>query len=219
MDIDHMGEKVVQQLVEKKLVGKPSDIYKLTADDLAKLEGFKEKSIHNLLTSIDKSRHVTLSRFILALSIRYVGEETADILAHEAGSMHKLMEMSYEQLLAIDGVGEKMAEAIVAHFKDLANVKEIEELLEAGVKPQAPKKITRTDHAFFGKIFVLTGSLEKYSRDQATQLIKERGGKVSGSVSKNTDYVLAGEDPGSKLDKAKELKVQVLSEKQFEEML
>lgn len=219
MDIDHMGEKVVEQLVKKKLIHRVSDIYTLTAEDLAKLEGFKEKSIHNLLTSIDKSRHVSLARLILALSIRYVGEETAEILSQEAGSMQKLAEMSEEELLNIEGVGDKMAEAIVAYFKDHNNVKEIDLLLKNGVKPHAAKKVIQTGHAFFGKIFVLTGTLHNHTRDQAEALIKERGGKVTGSVSKKTDYVLVGEDPGSKLDKAHELHIKTLSEKQFEHML
>jgi DNA ligase (NAD+) len=219
MDIDHMGEKVVEQLVRKKLVKHVSDIYKLTAEDLVQLEGFKEKSIHNLLTSIDKSRQVSLARFILALSIRYVGEETAEILAQQAGSIQKLSEMTEEGLLKIDGVGDKMAVAIVAYFQESSNLKEIELLLENGVKPEASQKVIRTDHAFSGKTFVLTGALQNYTRDQAEDLIKERGGKVTGSVSKKTDFVLVGEDAGSKLDKAKELQIQILSEKQFEGML
>lgn len=219
MDIDHMGEKVVEQLVKKKLISRVSDIYTLTAEDLAKLEGFKEKSIQNLLTSIEKSRYVSLARFILALSVRYVGEETAEILAQEAGSIEKLAEMPGEELLKIEGVGDKMAEAIVASFKDPDNLKEIELLLKNGVKPHATKKVIRTDHAFSSKTFVLTGSLQNYSRDQAEALIKERGGKITGSVSKKTDYVLVGEDPGSKLDKAHELQIKVLSETQFMEML
>ena len=219
MDIDHMGEKVVEQLVRKKLIKQVSDIYQLTPEDLAQLEGFKEKSIHNLLTSIDKSRHVSLARFILALSIRYVGEETAEILSQEAGSIEKLSQMSEEDLLKIDGVGEKMAVAIVAYFKDPSNLKEIELLLMGGVQPQASKKIIRTDHAFSSKTFVLTGSLQNFTRDQAEALIKERGGKVTGSVSKKTDFVLVGEDAGSKLEKAKELQIQILSENDFEQML
>jgi DNA ligase (NAD+) len=191
MDIDHMGEKVVEQLVKKKLISRVSDIYILTAEDLATLEGFKEKSIHNLLTSIDKSRHVPLARFLLALSIRYVGEETAEILAQESGSVDKLAEMSEEELLKIEGVGDKMAEAIVAYFKDPDNLKEIELLLKNGVKPHATKKVIRTDHAFSGKTFVLTGSLQNHSRDQAEALIKERGRK-SDRFSQQKNRLCAG---------------------------
>ncbi len=219
MDINHLGEKVAEQLVEKKLIKKPSDIYTLTADDLAKLEGFKEKSIQNLLHGIDASRHVSLARLICALGIPHVGEETAELLAQEAGSIHQLAKMTQDDLLRIEGIGEKMAEAIKSYFQDPKNLKEIEALLAHGVKPEPPKQITRTGHLFSGKTFVLTGALQNYSRDQAAQLIKERGGKVSSSVSKNTDFVLVGEDPGSKLDKAKELKIPTLTEKQFESLL
>lgn len=219
MDINHLGEKVVEQLVKKGLVSRLSDLYRLTEKDLEKLEGFKEKSIHNLLTAIDASRHCTLSRFILALGIRYIGEETADLLAREAGSIEALMSMKEDDLLNIEGVGEKMAAAVVAYFGEKDHVKEIESLLEVGVKPIAPKKVVLRGHPFEGKTFVLTGTLEHYSRDQATDLIKERGGKVTGSVSKKTDYVLFGEEAGSKLDKAKELGIELLTEKQFEKML
>lgn len=219
MDIDHLGEKVVEQLVKKKLIHKPSDLYSLTASDLSQLEGFKEKSIHNLLSSIDASRNVSLARFIIALNIRYIGEETAELLAREAGSIQKLAEMNEDELLSIQGVGDKMAQALIHFFKESHNRKEIEALLEAGVKPHAPKKITRTDHAFFGKTFVLTGSLTAFSRDEAAELIKERGGKVTGSVSKKTDYVVVGEDPGSKLDKAKELHIAILTEHAFKDLL
>lgn len=219
MDIDHLGEKVVEQLVKKGLVDTLSDLYKLGPKDLAKLEGFKEKSIHNLLTSIEASRHVALSRFILALGIRYIGEETAEILAQESGSIDKLAHMTKDELLEIEGVGEKMAEAIVEHFKDRTHLEEIEALLDAGVKPEAPKKIKDIGHPFYGKIFVLTGSLQNYTRSQASTLIKERGGKVSGSVSHQTDFVLVGEEAGSKLDKAKKLGTKLLSEEQFTKML
>jgi DNA ligase (NAD+) len=219
MDIDHLGEKVVEQLVKKKLIRQPSDLYSLTAKDLAQLDGFKEKSIHNLLHSIDVSRKVLLSRFIIALNIRYIGEETADILAREAGSIHKLAAMSKDDLLSIQGVGDKMADALVHFFKEASHRKEIENLLAAGVHPEAPKKITRTDHAFFGKTFVLTGALQGFTRDEAAEQIKERGGKVTGSVSKKTDYLLVGEDPGSKLDKARELHIHILDEHQFKELL
>ncbi|MBS0615942.1 MAG: NAD-dependent DNA ligase LigA [Verrucomicrobia bacterium] len=219
MDINHLGEKVVEQLVKKGLVDRLSDLYRLTAKDLEKLEGFKEKSIHNLLTAIDASRRSSLSRLIMALGIRYVGEETAELLAGEAGSIEALMMMKEEDLLGIEGVGEKMASAIAAYFADKENVNEIQSLLDVGVQPAAPKKIVLRGHAFEGKIFVLTGTLQNYSRDQATELIKERGGKVTGSVSKKTDYVLVGEEAGSKLDKAKELGIRLLEEKEFEKLL
>lgn len=127
--------------------------------------------------------------------------------------------MGQEDFLAIEGIGEKMAQALVAYFADKEHMKEIEALLGVGVKPQAPKTIKRTDHAFSSKTFVLTGSLQDYTRQEATDLIKERGGKVTGSVSSNTDYVLAGDKAGSKLDKAKKLGIKILSEQEFQKML
>lgn len=219
MDIDHLGIKVVEQLVKKGFVKRISDIYTLTEKELAQLEGFKEKSIQNLLTSIDKSRHVNLSKFLLALGIRYVGKETADLLAQEVGSIDKLAEMSEENFLEIEGIGDKMAEALVAYFKEKSHLQEIILLLENGVHPVAQKREKRTDHLFYGKTLVLTGTLQDYSRSQATELVKERGGKVAGSVSRNTDFVVAGEEAGSKLDKAKELGVEILSETQFKKLL
>lgn len=219
MDIDHMGEKVVEQLFNKGFVTHPSDIYTLTEKELAQLDGFKEKSIENLLTSIDKSRHVTLSRLILALGIKYVGEGTAEVLAEHVHDIDRLSKMSVDELLEIEGVGEKIAQSIVDYFAEPSHLKEIHALLKAGVKVQAPKIVRRKDHAFSGKTLVLTGTLHNYSRTEATQLIKERGGKVSGSVSSKTDFLVAGEDPGSKLDKAKELKIKVLNEYDFERML
>jgi DNA ligase (NAD+) len=218
MDIEHMGERVVEQLVEKGLVKRISDIYLLEEKDLAKLEGFKDKSIRNLLESIDASRKCSFARFIMGLGIKYVGTETAELLAEEAGDLEKLLEMSEEDFDAIEGIGEKTAKAVAAFLKDKDNVHEIKRLLANGVHPQKMKSKIK-GHSFAGKVFVLTGSLEHYSRDEATALIKERGGKTSGSVSKNTDYVLVGEEPGSKHDKAKELGIKIISEKQFKEML
>lgn len=218
MDIDHLGIKVIEQLVKKKLVVRLSDLYHLTKDALSQLEGFKEKSIANLLQSLDLSRRVSLPRFILALGIRYVGEEMAEILAQEAGSIEKLAEMSEERLLHIEGVGEKVAKAVVAFFEDPKNREEVNALLEAGVEP-TPLLPRRTDHLFSDKTFVLTGSLGHYTRSEAESLIKERGGRVTGSVSRSTDFVVVGEDPGSKLDKAKKLSIQLLTEKEFTNLL
>lgn len=219
MDIDHMGERVVEQLVEKGLVTRVSDIYTLDEVALSKLDGFKEKSIQNLLASIDSSRHCTLARFIMGLGIKYVGTETAELLADEAGDLDHLLRLREEDLLSIEGIGEKTARAIAEHFQDKEHLHEIQRLLDHGVTPKKTTKQKRTGHAFSGKTFVLTGGLTHYTRDEATALIKERGGKVSGSVSKKTDYVLAGSDPGSKYDKAKELGVPILSEEQFRKML
>ena len=219
MDIEHMGEKVVEQLFHKKLVHTISDIFTLTEHDLAKLEGFKEKSIQNLMESIDKSRHVSLARFLLAIGIKYVGEGTAELLAEHVGDIEKLAEMSAEELKEIQGIGDKIAHSIVEYFKDAEHKKEIHQLIKHGVKLKAQKITRRKDHAFSDKVFVLTEALQNYSRDEATKLIKERGGKVTGSVSQKTDFVLVGEDPGSKLDKARELHIKTLSQEQFEKML
>ncbi len=219
MDIDHLGAKVAEQLVRKELVSHLSDIYRLNVESLTKLEGFKEKSIHNLLSSIDRSRHVTLSRFILALGIRFIGEESAEILAEECRSIEKLSQLSQEDFLKIDGIGDKMAEALVLYFQDPENVQEIEALLQAGVSPEPPKQDRRTDHLFSGKSFVLTGTLPSYTRGQAEALIKERGGKISSTVSKNTDYLLVGEEAGSKLEKAKKLQIQLLDKAEFRQLL
>jgi len=219
MDIEHMGERVVEQLVEKGLVSRISDIYLLNEESLSKLDGFKEKSIHNLLASIEQSKKCTLSRFIMGLGIKYVGTETADLLAEQATDLEQLMEMNAEDLDKIGGIGEKTAQAIAEHFKDPDNREEVKLLLLHGVLPAKSEKKKIVGHLFDGKIFVLTGSLPTLSRDEASDLIKERGGKVTGSVSKKTNYVLVGEDAGSKLDKAKELKIEILSEDQFRALL
>ncbi len=218
MDIDHLGPEIVKKLVEYGFVSHLSDLYRLTEDELEQLEGFKEKSIKNLLRSIENSKKTTLARFIFAIGIPYVGEGTAQLLADAAGSMEKLEKMSEEELCGIDGVGDKVAASIVEFMQDPAHLKEIEDLLSLGVTPTAQhKKIA--GHSFAGKTFVLTGSLEGLTRSEAGALIKERGGKVSGSVSKKTHFVLVGEDPGSKYDKAKDLGIEILDEAAFQKML
>ncbi len=215
MDIDNLGEKVVEQLYNNGFVQMPSDIFRLTEEQLAQLDNFKAKSIHNLITSIEKAKNVTFSRFIMALGIKYVGSGTADALAIKAGDIHHLMHMSKEDLLKIEGIGEKVANAICEYFAESKNHLEIEKLLAHGVKPQSIKSMTFSGHAFNGKTFVLTGTLQKYARNEAALLIKERGGKVIDNVSKKTDFVVAGENPGSKLEKAKSFGVKILSEADF----
>jgi len=218
MDIDHLGPEIVKKLSDEGFVTHLSDIYRLTEEELAQLEGFKEKSIHNLLASIKKSKETTLARFILSMGIPYVGEGTAELLADYARSIDKLKEAEEEALCAIDGVGDKVAHAVVDYFADEEHLKEIDALLSLGVNPKYSKKRI-ADHPFSDKIFVLTGTLENYSRSEAASLIKERGGKVSSSVSKKTDYILLGEEPGSKYEKGKKLGVEILSEEAFQKLL
>lgn len=215
MDIDNLGEKVIEQLFKKGFVHMPSDIFRLTEEQLAQLDNFKAKSIHNLLTSIEKARDVTLARFIMALGIKYVGSGTADALAIKAGDIHQLMQMSKEDLMKIEGVGEKVAGAVFDYFVDEKNRQEIEKFLANGVRLQSRKTLVYGDHIFNGKTFVLTGTLQSYSRHEAAALIKERGGKVTDSVSKKTDFVVIGENAGSKLEKAQTLGINILSEQDF----
>lgn len=215
MDIDHLGEKVMAQLIEKGFVNAPSDLYKLTEKELSQLTGFKEKSVRNLLSSIEKSKAVTFSRFIMGLGIKYVGSETAELLAKKGGTVERLSLMTRDELVEIHGIGDKVADAVVHYFFQPGNLDEIRRLIQAGVNPKIVEVVKFTDHPFFSKTFVLTGTLEHYTRPSAAALIKERGGSVTNSVSKKTAFILAGADPGSKLDKGKALGVPILSEEEF----
>lgn len=220
MDIEGMGEKVVEQLIQRGFISRPSDIYLLSEAELSQLEGFKEKSVHNLLEGIEKSKSISLPRFIMSLGIPHVGAGISELLALKSGDIATLSNMTEDELLQIEGIGPKVAAAVVEYFKDKHNKEEIDHLLSRGVAPQ--KIVSQniySEHLFKGKTFVLTGTLPNYSRSAAAALIKERGGKVTESVSKNTDFVLAGADPGSKLEKAHKLGVKVLSESEFTQML
>ncbi|MBA2728138.1 MAG: NAD-dependent DNA ligase LigA [Parachlamydiaceae bacterium] len=219
MDIEGLGKKVVQQLVEKGFVNSPSDIYKLTTTELATLDGFKDKSINNLLTAIDKTRQIPLNRFIMALGIPNVGLGTAEEIARKVKSIDKLSSLTVEELIEIEGIGSKSAEQIAEYFSQPGNREEIQRLLELGITPTSSSQIQHEGHIFSGKLFVLTGALEKFTRTEAANLIKERGGKISEAVSKKTDFVLAGDAPGSKLEKAKTLGVAILNEEEFEALL
>jgi DNA ligase (NAD+) len=218
MNIEHLGDKVMEQLVEMGLVTAYPDIFTLEKEDLLQLEGFKEKSADNLLQSINKAKKTTLDRFILAIGIPHVGAQTARDLAATSGSIDKLIEMLEEELLAIDGIGEKVAEAIVSFFDNPIHIQQILECLSYGIQLQSPERIS-SGSPFQDKTVVITGTLEHYTRDEAAEEIRKRGGKVSSSVSKKTDYLLLGEDPGSKYDKAKKLGVPILSEKEFTDLL
>lgn len=218
MDIDHLGEKVVEKLVEKGFVKELPDFYRLTEEKIRELEGFKDKSVHNLLESIERSKETTLPRFLFALGIKHIGITTAEAISEAAGDIHNLMKMTYDELLDIEGMGPKATQELIDFLQNPHNIQEIKELLALGVNPKATRK-QKTGHSFEGKTFVLTGSLSQYTRREAEALIKERGGKVTSSVSAQTDFVLAGDDPGSKFDKAKKLGVTILTEGQFQKSL
>ncbi len=219
MDIEGLGDKLVDQLVDGGMVKTPADLYKLGLVALANLPRMAEKSAANLLAAIDGSRHTTLARFIYALGIRNVGEATARDLARHFGSLDALMEADEERLQAVPDVGPIVARSIVDFFAEPHNREVIEQLRAAGVSWEEGVPSTPESGAAVGKTFVLTGTLPNLSRDEAKALIESRGGKVTGSVSKKTDYVVAGADPGSKLAKAEALGVPVLDEAGLQRLL
>ncbi len=216
MNIDGMGDALVNQLTERGLVKNVADIYKLTKDDLLSLERMGDKSAQNILDEIENSKKLPLERVIYGLGIRMVGERTAQFLAEHFGSMEALESAGVEELQDVNEVGPRIAESIVEFFSIAANRKLVERLREAGLTLTGQKKQRGTKLA--GKTFVLTGTLAHFTRDEAKKMIEDAGGKVTGSVSKKTDYVVAGADAGSKLDKAKELGVAVIDEKEMEEL-
>ena len=217
MNIDGMGDVLVAQLADQGLVKNVADIYKLTKEDLLSLERMGDKSAQNILDEIENSKKLPLERVIYGLGIRMVGERTAQFLSEHFGSMEALENAGVEELQDVNEVGPRIAESIVEFFSIPANHKLIERLREAGLTLKGQKRERGTKLA--GKTFVLTGTLTKYSRDEAKKLIEDAGGKVAGSVSKKTDYVVAGAEAGSKLGKAKELGVAVINEKEMEQLL
>jgi DNA ligase (NAD+) len=217
MNIDGMGDALVNQLTERGLVKNVADIYKLTKADLLSLERMGDKSAQNILNEIENSKKLPLERVIYGLGIRMVGERTAQFLAEHLGSMEALEEAGVEELQNVNEVGPRIAESIVEFFSIAANRKLVERLRQAGLTLSGQKKQRGTKLA--EKTFVLTGTLAHFTRDEAKKMIEDAGGKVTGSVSKKTDYVVAGADAGSKLDKAKDLGVKVIDEKEMHQLL
>ena len=216
MNIDGMGEALVNQLTDRGLVQNVADIYKLTKDDLLSLERMGEKSAQNVLREVEASKKLPLERVIYGLGIRFVGERTAQFLAEHFGSMDALMNANEEELQQAAEVGPRIAQSIAEFFQEPRNRELVERLRKAGLTFAGTKKKRGTKLA--GKTFVLTGTLTR-PREQAKKMIEDAGGRVSGSVSKKTDYVVAGADAGSKLDKAKELRISVIGEKDLNELL
>jgi len=220
LDIEGLGDKLVDQLVDAELVRSPADLFKLGLASLAGLERIAERSAANVLAAIDKARSTTLARFIFALGIRHVGESTARDLALHFGSIEALMNASEAELLEVADVGPVVATSIARFFAEKHNREVVGELRAAGVHwPQGKSSAARRAGPFAGKTVVLTGTLPSLSRDAASDLIRAAGGKTASAVSKKTDYVLAGADAGSKLDKARDLGVVVIDEAQFRHMI
>jgi DNA ligase (NAD+) len=219
MDIEGLGDKLVDQLVDAELVETPVDLYRLQLDTLAALERMGEKSAANLVDAIDRSRHTTLARFIYALGIRNVGETTARDLARSFGDIGALVQAGVERLQQVPDVGPVVAQSIAAFFAEPHNREVVKGLLDCGVQPQHAGAAPAAAGALRGRTLVLTGTLPTLTREQAAALVEAAGGKVAGSVSKKTDYVVAGADPGSKYDKARSLGIAVLDEAGLLELL
>jgi DNA ligase (NAD+) len=218
MDINGLGEAIIEELINRGLIRNITDIYKLTFEDIASLKKNGKKFAQNLMDAIEESKHRDLYRLVNALGIRHVGVKLAKSLCKTYDTMDKLMAATYEELYMKEEIGKIIAESIYSFFKEEQTIDLINKLKEYGVNMQAIKE-EGTDERLAGLTFVLTGTLEKYSREEAQEIIEKYGGKTSGSVSKKTSYVLAGEAAGSKLTKAQELGIKIITEQEFEEMV
>jgi len=219
-DIDGMGDKLVEQMTAKGLLNSYADIFYLTKEKIETLERMGPKSAENLINAIDASKKITLDRFLSALGIRHVGENIADILANKFGNLDKILSASVEELENVEGIGHEIAKSIRGFFDQDENRKTIQKILDGGVQISSVQKTEEKEKGSLqGKVFVLTGTLEGMTRDQAKAAIESAGGKVTGSVSKNTDYVVAGESPGSKIDKAKKLGIEIIDEEALKDLI
>ncbi|MFQ6117618.1 MAG: helix-hairpin-helix domain-containing protein, partial [Candidatus Bipolaricaulia bacterium] len=218
LDIDGLGEKLVDQLVEKGLIKDMADIFHLKQEELAALERMGEKSASNLLEAIERSKKIPFSRFIYALGIRHIGEHLADVLAQWYADIDELMGADEEELQKIPEIGPEVAESIARFFADERNRETIRRLLEAGVTP-IPERVEGAKLPLEGKRFVFTGSLREFTRDEAEELVKRLGGAATSAVSRRTDYVVVGENPGAKLARARELGIKIITEEEFKELV
>ena len=220
MDVEGLGDKLVEQLVEQDLVHTPADLYRLESSILASLPRMAEKSAQNLLDAVAKSKATTLARFLFALGVRHVGEATAKDLARHFGDIDRVMQASIDELLRVNDVGPVVAQSIRQFFDEPHNRVVVEQLRACGIHwPQPDANVATAASPFVGKTVVLTGALTAMSRDQAKERLESLGAKVAGSVSKKTDFVVAGTEAGSKLEKAQQLGITVLAEAQFLQML
>ena len=216
MDIENLGSALIEQLVDSGLVKNFADVYELTAEKVSSLERMAEKSAANVIKAIEKSKTQPLPRFIAAMGIRHVGSASSEILAEEFNSLEAIKKADLETLKNIDQIGPIMAQSVFDYFHNEKNLSVIDKLLKAGVNPVASAK--KKSQVLAGKTIVVTGTLKNFSRSEIAQVIKDNGGKTSSSVSKKTDFVLIGENPGSKLDKAQKLGIDIISEEEFMKM-
>lgn len=217
MNIDGLGPQIVHTLLDNKLITSVADLYTLSENKLLQLDNFKEKSVNNLLNAIEKSKSNSLDRLVFGLGIRNIGQASAKLLCDKFGDLDNIMNASDEQIAEIDGFGGVMAQSVYNAFHEEHMIELIKRLKECGINTKYEK--IQIDDRFAGKTFVLTGTLPTLKRSEAKALIEKYGGKASGSVSKKTDYVLAGEEAGSKLDKAQQLGIEIITEEQFKDMI
>lgn len=218
MNIEGMGPSLVDRLVDANLVGDPGDLYYLEKEDLEKIERIGEKSASNIIAAIERSKNTTLARLVYALGIRHVGERTAQILARHFGSLEKLVSATEEELSAVPDVGPVVAASIARFFRQPETKRVLDKLKKAGVRTE-PVEASRESAQFVGRTFVFTGGLESMTRDEAEEMVDRLGGKATSSVSNGTDFIIVGEKPGSKLAKARELGVTVITEHEFRKMV
>ena len=217
-DIEGVGPKIVEKFLDEGVITTAADLFSIKQGDISALEGFGDKSAENIVRAIQQKKNISLERFLYGLGIFHVGEETAILLAEEFGDLKKIMKASEEDLRALEDIGETVAKSIHDFFRDEKNLSLVKNLLSAGVCPQAKKK-QHKQSGITGKKVVVTGTLERFSRDEIKRIIREHKGDVTNTVSKNTDLLLAGENPGSKHDKAKKIGVRIINEEEFLKML
>ncbi len=217
MDIDGLGVKLIDQLVDKGLVKDVADLYYLKKEDLVALERMADKSAQNIIDAIEKSKTKPLAKFLFALGILHVGETTAEDLAHSFPHLDDFFRLTEEDLMKVEGIGPEVSASVVRFFRDKKNRESIERLKKAGIRLIEPKPKEKGRLA--GKVFVFTGALKSYGREEARNLVESLGGKTASTVSKKVDFVVVGEDPGSKLEKARELGIRILTEEEFKKMI
>jgi len=219
MDIEGLGSALIEQLVDNKLINDFADLYYLKKDELIKLERMGDKSSENIIKAIEDSKNRPLSSLIYALGIRYVGDYASKLIARKINSIYNLQNMTLEELVDVHGIGLKTAESILLFFRKNENMQIIERLQNAGVVLTSKKEETAKENTLKGIQFVLTGTLENFNREEAKNLIEQLGGRVTGNVTKKTDYLVLGKEPGQKYQKAKEMKIKIINEEEFVKML